>query len=311
MSKERLKPIAQPELEHPDESREKVLSPGRLAWNNFRKNKLAMIGLIIFGVLVLLVVFAPLITPADGDRTSLTSRVTAPGNGHFLGTDDVGRDMWTRLLFGGRNTLVVAIMASGIATIIGSVIGGISGYYGGKVDSLLMRFTEIIMTFPYLPTLLVLSFALQDIVPKDKKVFLIGLIIGMLGWGSLARMVRGQILSLREQEFMEATTALGLRDRSKVFKHLLPNTFGVIIVSLTISFAGAILSEVSLSFLGLGIAPPQPSWGNILQYAKQANYLRDAWWMWIPCAVLIILSVVGVNLMGEGLRDAFDPKSNR
>jgi len=290
---------------------EKVISMGQLARENFFRNKIAVFGGFLFLIIILMTVFAPLITPADGDRTNLRMREKPPSAENILGTDDVGRDMLTRILYGGRNSLMVAVLASLISTFIGTIIGCVAGYYGGKVDNFLMRFTEIVMTFPYLPTMLVISFALMDRIPAERKIYLLAFIIGVLGWGSLARMIRGQILSLREKEFMEAATALGLSDFSKIFKHLLPNVLALIVTSMMLSFASAILSEVSLSYLGLGVPIPKPSWGNILQYAKLSKYLRNCWWMWMPCSIFVIFSVVSINLLGEGLRDAFDPKSNR
>jgi peptide/nickel transport system permease protein len=216
-----------------------------------------------------------------------------------------------RLFTGGRISILVGLMAAGVSVTLGSIIGGIAGYYGGRIDNLLMRFAEIVYSIPFTPTVISISAALMWKVSSDKKMFFVMLLIGILSWPGLARLVRGQILSLREQEFMLATEVLGISDRSKIARHLLPNTLAFIIVSATLGMASAILTEAGLSFLGLGVTPPTPTWGNMVERARNTNVFRTMQWLWIPPGIMIMLTVVSINLLGEGLRDAFDPKEIR
>ena len=183
--------------------------------------------------------------------------------------------------------------------------------YGGRIDDLLMRIAEIIYSIPFTPTVISISAALMWRVSSESKMYFVMLLIGILSWPGLARLVRGQILSLREQEFMQATEILGISDASKIVRHLLPNTLAFIIVSATLGMAGAILTEAGLSFLGLGVTPPTPTWGNMVERARNTNVFRNMQWLWIPPGVMIMLTVVSINLLGEGLRDAFDPKEIR
>lgn len=289
-----------------------IIGPWKVAWKRFKKNKVAIIGGIIFIVLVFLVVFAPYLTPYDRDALDLKNVKKPPSWSHWLGTDKLGRDYFTRVLFGGRVSLMVGVISVGISVTIGTFIGGIAGYYGKWVDNLLMRFAEIVYSLPFIPLVITLSYVFGSIVRSEHRLFMVMFLIGAVNWPALARLIRGQILSLREQEFMLAATALGISDRAKIFRHLIPNTLGYIIVYATIGMASAILTESALSFLGLGVVPPTPTWGNMIQsYVKDTFVFKKMPWLWIPPGMFIMLAVVSINLLGEGLRDAFDPKSIR
>lgn len=292
-------------------AKQKAVGPWQIAWERFRKNKVAVVGGGLFLIIILSVIFVPIISPYEISEFNLQDKTMSPSSSHWLGTDEQGRDVVLRLFMGGRISILVGLMAAGVSVTLGSIVGGIAGYYGGVVDNLLMRFAEIIYSIPFTPTVISISAALMWTVPSDQKMFFVMFLIGILSWPGLARIVRGQILSLREQEFMQATEILGISDRSRIGRHLLPNTLAYIIVSATLGMAGAILTEAGLSFLGLGVTPPTPTWGNMVQRATNTNVFRNFQWIWIPPGVMIMLTVVSINLLGEGLRDAFDPKEIR
>ncbi|MCG8541386.1 MAG: ABC transporter permease [Clostridia bacterium] len=290
---------------------QEVIGVWKMVWDNFKKNKLALFGLIIISILSLLVFIGPYISPYERDSVNLINAEQAPSLKHLLGTDELGRDYFTRILHGGQISLRVGLFSVGVSLILGILFGGLSGYYGGWIDNILMRFAEIIYSFPFLPLAITLSAIIGTRVSPQNKMYMVMLIIGVLRFPGLARMIRGQILTLREQEFMQAATALGLSDTRKIFRHLIPNTFAYIIVNATLGVAGAILSESSLSFLGLGVVPPIPTWGNMVTYATRSHVLKNMPWLWIPPGLCIFLAVMSINLIGDGLRDAIDPKSNR
>lgn len=287
------------------------VGPWRVAWERFRKNKIALSGAIIFGIIVLLVIVVPIISPYNLNEFELADKLLPPSSKHWLGTDEQGRDVLMRVFYGGRISIFIGIMTASITVVIGATIGGIAGYYGGMVDNILMRFTEIVSSLPFMPLMISLSFALMWRVTSAQKMYVVMIILAIISWPGLARMVRGQILSLREQDFIVATKALGISNRSKIVRHLLPNTLAYIIVNATLGMAGAILTEAGLSFLGLGVIPPTPTWGNMVQLARDSFIFTNNPWVWIPPGVLIVLTVVSINLLGEGLRDAFDPKEIR
>lgn len=289
-----------------------VMSPWRIVFKRMRRNHLAIAGLIILTVFVLISAIGPIISPYGMDSLDLMNTSAGPTIKHILGTDDVGRDLLTRLMYAGRISLAVGVIAVGIMVLIGGILGGISGFYGGIIDNIIMRIVDVFMCFPQLPLLIMLGAVMSDLkVPPEYRIFVVMFIIGFLGWPFLCRIVRGQILSLREQEFMQAAEALGLRDRRKIFTHLLPNTFASIIVSATLGIGSAILTESALSFLGLGVTPPTPSWGNMIQGVTDLYTLQHEPWKWIPPGVCIFLTVMAINLFGDGLRDALDPKLKR
>ena len=289
---------------------EEIEGPWMLMWKRFKKNKIAMSGLYIFGFLLLFVIVGPLVSPYDANFMDYANVNSGPNMAHLLGTDELGRDYMTRIMMGGRVSLMVGLFAVIISVIFGSLVGGIAGYYGGMIDNLMMRITEIVSSFPFLPLAISVSAVLGTSVPAEFKMYITMMVIGLLSWPGLARMIRGQVLSLREMEFMHAAKALGLSDSRIVVRHLLPNTLAYIIVYSTLGMAGAIMSESALSFLGLGVTPPTPTWGNMIQYAKDMFVLKQRPWLWIPPGVCILLAVMSINLVGDGLRDAFDPKSN-
>lgn len=298
---EKAVPVAKQNIE--------VISPWTQVWRRFKKNKFVVVGSILLLVMLVVVLVGPLFSPYGRDDFDLPNKLQSPSAQHWLGTDDIGRDNFTRLLYGGQISLSVGLIAVTITILLGVLFGGVSGYFGGIIDSVLMRFAEIIYSFPFIPLIITLSYALSDRMEAQYRIYLVMALIGLLSWPGLARVVRGQILSLREQEFMEAATALGISDWSKIFRHLIPNTVGYIIINAMLGMAGAILTESALSFLGMGVQPPTPSWGNMIQVARQSMYLKGYPWMWIAPGVSIFLAVMSINLLGEGLRNAFDPKS--
>ncbi|MGL5069082.1 MAG: oligopeptide ABC transporter permease [Sarcina sp.] len=288
---------------------EKIESPWVLAFKRLKKNKLAMAGLVILSVLLLIVIIGPMIYPHDYLEVDYTKVYQEPSMQHLLGTDNVGRDVLARLIYGGRYSLSIGIVAVAISVTIGSSLGVIAGYYGGKIDGFIMRIVDVFMCFPFLPLLIMVSAVMQAIkVPPEYRIYVVMVVIGLLSWTGTCRMVRGQVLSLREQEFMQAAESLGLSDFRKMFFHLLPNTFAVIIVSATLGIGGAILTESSLSFLGLGVTPPTPTWGNMIQVANDYYTMSNRPWLWIPPGICIFITVMAINIFGDGLRDALDPK---
>lgn len=287
-----------------------TMGPWQIAWNKFRQNKIAMAGLIIFIVIVLAVIFIPIISGVNVNDYSFDLKNMKPCAAHWLGTDQQGRDVMFRLFLGGRISIMVGIIAALITVILGCIIGGIAGYYGGWIDNVLMRFAEIVYSLPFTPLILVLAYNMLW-TPANIKMYVVSLLIGVLSWPGLARLVRGQILSLREQEFMQACEALGLSDFSKIFKHLIPNALSMIIVNATLSMASAILTEAGLSFLGMGVTEPTPSWGNLMYQAQNSTVFQNYPWDWLPAGIMCLLTVISINLIGEGLRDAFDPKDIR
>lgn len=289
-----------------------IESPWRLAFRRLRKNKLAMTGLFILIFMFIFSFIGPLLSPYNVIQTNILNANKAPSAQHWLGTDSIGRDVLLRLMLGGRISLLVGLVSVTISVIVGTTVGGLSGFYGGWVDNLLMRVADIFMAAPFFPILIILSAVMSDRkVTPESRIFIVMFIIGILSWAGLSRLIRGQILSLREQEFMQAAEALGIRDSRKILKHLIPNVIPTIIVSATLGIGGAILTESALSFLGLGVNPPIPSWGNMIQSANNFYNLQFRPWLWIPPGVCIFVTVMSINLLGDGLRDALDPKLKR
>ena len=249
-------------------------------------------------------------------RESAATRVwdayAAPSKAHPLGTDKNGMDMLTRLMYGGRVSLVIGFIVVFISALLGVLLGGAAGYFGRWVDNLIMRIVDIFYCIPSTPLLIILGAAMDGmrVDPQIRMLFLM-LILGFLGWPGIARLVRGQILSLREQEFMTAAEACGLGIRRRIFRHLIPNVIPQLIVTCTMSLGSTILTEATLSFLGLGVKFPFASWGNIMNDVSNAHVLTSYWFVWIPAGVCLVLSVLGFNFVGDGLRDAFDPKMKR
>ena len=235
-----------------------------------------------------------------------------PSAKHWLGTDKYGMDMLTRLMYGGRVSLMIGFIVIIIETVLGVILGGIAGYFGGWVDNLIMRLVDIFYCIPSMPIILILGAAMdQQRVEPGKRLIYQMLILGILGWAGIARLVRGQILSLREQEFMTATEACGISVKSRIFKHLIPNVIPQLIVNCTMGLGSVIITEATLSFLGLGVKFPFASWGNIINDVNNTHVLTTYWFIWIPAGLLLLLTVLAFNLVGDGLRDAFDPKMKR
>lgn len=275
-------------------------SPAREFWRRFRKHKLAVTSLVLLAILALLSIFAPVISPFAFDVQDFERLGTPypPSSVHWLGTDQLGRDNFTRLLYGGQISFAVGFAAAIVATAIGTLVGALAGFYRGWIDIVLMRMTDVLLSIPPLPLILLLSGLVRPTVP------LLVLIIGALGWMSTARLVRSEFLSLREREFVEAARALGGTDRRLIWLHILPNAMAPLIVAATLAVGHSVLVESALSFLGFGVQPPTPSWGNLLNQARQ--WLDGAPWLAIPPGLMIFLTMLAVNFVGDGLRDALD-----
>lgn len=229
--------------------------------------------------------------------------------GYLLGTDELGRDIFNRLLNGGRMSMTIGAVAVIISTTIGIIVGALSGYFGGKVDMVLQRISEVVGALPFLPFAMILSSLIGNSMTSNQKIVLIMVILGLLSWTGLQRLVRAQVLSVREQEYVIAAKSLGIKERGIVFRHILPNVISVIIVSATLSFANSMLTEATLSFLGFGVQAPQPTWGNMLYGANNSIVIQNYWWRWVFASIILGTCVICINLIGDGLRDAIDPRS--
>ncbi|HEY3057934.1 MAG TPA: ABC transporter permease [Chloroflexota bacterium] len=270
-----------------------------LAWRQFRRHRLALAGLIVFTMLCSSAVVAGL-SPYDPNRTSLLARFEAPSLVHPMGTDDLGRDEMTRVLIGGRISLLVGITAMAVSIVVGTVIGSLAGYFGGRLDSILMRSTEAFIAFPQLFLLILLAALVGT------NLWTIVLVVGLLRWMPVARLVRAAFLQIKEQEYVTAARTLGASTTTVMGRHILPNALSPIIVAATLGVAGAILTESTLSFLGLGIQLPTATWGNMLRAAQ--NDMTTAPWLAFFPGLFIFLTILSVNYIGDGLRDALDPR---
>jgi peptide/nickel transport system permease protein len=273
-----------------------------IAGRHFRKNRLAMAGMIVMILLYVVTLVTPLIAPYDpaAQGDIVTMRNLAPSWDHLMGTDKFGRDIFSRVLYGSRISLVIGFIAVGISVTLGTLMGAFAGYFGGWVDTVLMRFTDMMLSFPRLVLLIVV------IALFSPSIWLVVAVLGLTGWMGTARLVRGEVLSLREREFIQAARALGMGDWRIIFRHVIPNTLAPVIVSATLGIGQTILTEASLSFLGLGVQPPTPSWGNMVADGRDA--LQDAWWIATAPGIAIVITVIAFNLLGDGLRDALDPR---
>ncbi|MCB5184445.1 ABC transporter permease [Methylobacillus gramineus] len=266
-------------------------------------NPLALSGFIIISLIFLLALFAPLIAPFDPDAIDVKAILLEPSAAHLMGTDGLGRDVFSRMLYGARISLLVGLVAVGIATFIGIILGAISGYYRGWVDMVIMRTVDVMLS---IPTFFLILAVIAFLTPSILNIMIV---IGLTSWMGVTRLVRAEFLSLRNREFVMASETLGANDNRLIFKHLLPNSMTPIIVSSVLGVASAVLIESGLSFLGLGVQAPQASWGNILTDGKE--YIQFAWWLSLFPGLAILITVLGYNLFGEGLRDVFDPRSSR
>ncbi len=331
--------------------KEKIQTPFQESLKKILANKMCLISLIVLLMLSLFSIFGPMFTGYESDSIDLLNMLSGPSKTHLLGTDELGRDMLTRLAEGGRVSISVGLIATLFKLCIGVLLGCIAGLYGGLVESVIMRIVDIIMCFPFFVIALCIAsitgpsfyntifiigilgwpgvcrivrsqvLSLKNVEYVD--VFVIALciasitgpsfyntifIIGILGWPGVCRIVRSQVLSLKNVEYVDAARSLGLSQMEIIFRHILPNASGPIIVYTTLSVANAILMEASLSFLGLGIAMPQSSWGTILSTAQNMQILQDCWWMWIPAGILVLCTVLAINFLGDGLSEILDPK---
>lgn len=282
------------------------------AWRRFRRHRMAVVGAVIFCLLVIMVAVGPLIYGGDPRKIDFGKSMLPPSLEHPMGTDDLGRDMLARVMLGGRVSLSVGVAAMLISITVGTLIGAVAGFFGGRIDSILMRITDLFLALPVVPLLLLLIFLFRDTLrralgPETGIFVLIVFVIGILNWMTVARLVRSSFLSLKEKEFVEAARALGVTEPKIMFKHILPNALGPIIVAATIGVGAAIITESVLSFLGLGFPPDVPTWGRLL-YDGQ-NFLDFAAWMVLFPGFLIFLAVLCINYVGDGLRDALDPRS--
>jgi peptide/nickel transport system permease protein len=273
-----------------------------IAARHFKKNRLAMAGLGVMILLYIVTLITPLIAPFDPAEQGniILSRYLPPSGEHLMGTDKFGRDIFSRTLYGARISLTIGFIAVAISITLGTLIGAFAGYFGGIVDGILMRFTDMMLSFPRLVLLIVV------IALFEPNIYLVVIVLGLTGWMGTARLVRGEVLSLREREFVQAARALGMGDWRIIFRHVIPNTMAPVIVSATLGIGQTILTEASLSFLGLGVQPPTPSWGNMVSDGRDA--LINAWWIATFPGLAIVITVVAFNLLGDGLRDALDPR---
>jgi peptide/nickel transport system permease protein len=272
----------------------------RLVWKRFRSNRLSVTGGIIVLALFIIAVSAPLISPYNPDDIDRKHILEPPGLHHLLGTDDLGRDVLSRMIWGARISLAVGFVAIGIATIIGMTLGAVSGYYSGWSDRIIMRFIDIMLS---IPTFFLILAVIAFIGPS---IWNIMIVIGLTAWMGVARLVRAEFLSLKEREFVLAAKAIGASDFRIIFRHIMINSMSPVFVSAVLGIAGAVLVESALSFLGIGVQPPTPSWGNILTLGK--DNIEIAWWLSLYPGLAILITVLSYNLLGEGLRDALDPR---
>lgn len=264
------------------------------------KNKLALSGLTFIFFIFFVAIFSSYVAPYDPYKINVYKVLTPPSKEHPFGTDELGRDVFSRVVYGARVSLEVGFLAMGIAIFTGTILGAIAGYYGGWIDTIIMRLVDVMLAFPTLFLILAVVAVLEP------SIYIIMVVIGLTGWMDVARLVRAEVLSLKEREFVLAARAIGASAGRIIFKHILPNAIYPVIVAATFSVGGAILIESGLSFLGLGIQPPEPSWGGILSVGK--DYITVAWWLSVFPGVAIFLTVLSFNLLGEALRDAIDPK---
>ena len=292
------------------------LTPGQMAWRRFRRHKMAMVGVGLLIAIALYVTMGPLFLSEEyANRTDLSVRLAPPSTAHPFGTDGTGRDILARTVYGGQISVLIGLCAVAVALTMGTLVGALSGYYGGAIDAVLMRFTEAMLNIPRLFLLILLAKFLSGKIPtfdllgrsfSGSVIVIIG-VIGLTSWMYLARIVRANFLSIKEQEFVTAARAIGSRDRTIIVEHILPNCVAPIVVAATLGVAGAIISEAYVSFLGMGVQPPTATWGNMLDQAY--SHLETEPWMWFFPGMMIVLTVLAINFVGDGLRDALDPRA--
>lgn len=272
----------------------------------------ASISLTLLVFMLLFSFVGPLLTGYTGDEINLRIQDHEPTMDHWLGTDGYGRDVLTRLMLAGRISLTIGIASMLLSLLIGAVLGIIAGYYGGLADTIIMRAADLLMSIPGLPLLIVMAAVLSELkVDPSQRIYIVMLLLSFIGWPSLARLIRGQVLSLREAPYMRAAEVLGLSAASRQFRHLLPNVMPLLIVVATLSTASGILSESALSFLGLGVQPPNASWGNMISSANNLIDFQQHWWLWVPPGVALLITIAAINVFGDRMRDVFDPRMKK
>ena len=287
--------MSEPEYLHPQSLR-------ALTVRRFRRHRLAMAGLAVVILLVMVAIFAPIVAPQDPLAVNVNNVYAAPSGEHILGTDAVGRDIWSRLVYATRISLIVGLVAQLVTVGLATLVGTVAGYYEGIIGNILMRFAEVVMLFPGLILIIII---VAYIGPSFITVMFV---LGFVSWPGLSRVIRSQILSLREWEFITAARTVGARDRRIMFQHIFPIFLPILVVSFTLGTSGAILGEASLSFLGFGVKPPQPSWGNMLNESRTITAISRYPWVWMPPGLAIFVLVLAINFIGDGLRDALDPR---
>ena len=315
------------------EKNQVILTPGQLVMRRFFRNKLAVIGVCILVFMILFCFIGPLFYPYSETELFYINEETgeqirmyeteklktailytrAPMSAeHWLGTDDMGYDVLARLMYGGQISLMVGFVVVIVEMIIGVTLGGVAGYYGGKIDMIIMRLVEIFVSIPFIPLMLIISSLLISMkISPSVKIYYTMFIMGVIYWAGVARMIRGNILSLREMEYMQAAEAAGIRTSRKIFRHLVPNVMPLIIVMATMDLGGVILMESTMSYLGIGVSAPFASWGNMVSAVTNDAIMRNFLNIWVPPGLCILLTVLAFNFVGDGLRDAFDPRMKR
>lgn len=276
---------------------------GREFRKRFMKNRLAVAGSVVVLLLFAVSLLAPWLAPYDPNALDLKHVLAPPSAGHLFGTDPLGRDVMSRMIWGAGISLKVGFVATGIAILIGTILGALAGYYGGVADGIIMRFVDIMLCFPTFFLILAVIAILEP------SIWNIMIVIGLTGWMGVTRLVRADFIALKERDFVQAAHAIGAGDFRIIFLHILPNAMASVLVTATLGVAGAILTESALSFLGIGVQPPNPSWGNILTAGK--DNIDIAWWLSLYPGLAILVTVLGYNLLGEGIRDALDPRLRR
>lgn len=271
------------------------------AWRRFRENKIALVALIILVIMVIMVIIGPGISGYNFEQMNTDTINQLPSAEHWFGTDDLGRDLFARVFQGGRVSLTIGIVGAVVASVVGSIYGGIASYFGGIVDDIMMRIVEVLLSIPYLLTVILIS-----VVTDSKSIGTMMLALVLTGWCGIARLVRGQMLQLKSQEYILAANALGVSPIKTIMRHMIPNTLGMIIVAITFDIPGYIFSEAFLSYVGLGVQPPDTSWGALASAAQQ-NFMFYPYQLFFP-SLMIALTMLGFTLLGDGLRDALDPK---
>jgi peptide/nickel transport system permease protein len=274
-----------------------------IIWQRLKNRRMALGGGVVVLLLFIVSLLAPCLTPYDPDAIDAYNVLISPSFAHWFGTDELGRDVLTRVIYGARISLKVGFAAVGIAVLVGTAVGLVAGFYGRWIDNILMRFVDIMLCFP------TFFLILAVIAMLEPSIWYIMIIIGLTGWMGVARLVRAEVLSIRERDYVMAARAIGASDLRIIVRHILPNAMSPVLVSATLGVAGAILTESALSFLGIGVQPPTPSWGNILTSGK--DYIEFAWWLSLFPGLAILVTVLSYNLLGEGLRDALDPRISR